>query len=222
MKARNDPMGQTATKSHAKQIREGQKGQGATETFRQWGGMTDWVTPVAQDSSPGYPSQGGDIKIPRRWYYSHYIEQNIQPGSLEPIPMPYHVLQAKKNDSWWRRSWGSGGVGSRIQRIQAMADWLESQWKKTKVVTKWVYALNLSPGSEENILIMDSAADQSVIGQGFKIMFYMGQQIKMDGALVRVWKEANTQLCVQLLWLRTRQVINQLLLWSTKLLVMRT
>jgi len=33
---------------------------------------------------------------------------------------------------------------------------------------------------------MDSAADQSVIGQGFKIMFYTGQQIKMDGALVGI------------------------------------
>ena len=31
---------------------------------------------------------------------------------------------------------------------------------------------------------MDSAADQSVFGQGFKIMFYTGQHIKMDGALV--------------------------------------
>ena len=31
---------------------------------------------------------------------------------------------------------------------------------------------------------MDSAADQSVIGQWFKIMFYTGQHIKMDGALV--------------------------------------
>jgi len=31
---------------------------------------------------------------------------------------------------------------------------------------------------------MDSAADQSVIGQGSKIMFYTGQHIKMDGALV--------------------------------------
>ena len=47
-----------------------------------------------------------------------------------------------------------------------------------------LYAPNLTPGPEENILIMDSAADQSVIGQGFKIMFYTGQHIKMDGALV--------------------------------------
>jgi len=31
---------------------------------------------------------------------------------------------------------------------------------------------------------MDGAADQSVGGQGFKIMFYTGQHIKMDGALV--------------------------------------
>jgi len=47
-----------------------------------------------------------------------------------------------------------------------------------------LYAPSLIPTPEENILLMDSAADQSVIGQGFKIMFYTGQPIKMDGALV--------------------------------------
>jgi len=55
---------------------------------------------------------------------------------------------------------------------------------KAKAVIRRIYAPNLSPGLEENVLIMDSAADQSVIGQGFKFMFYTGQQIKMDGALV--------------------------------------
>ena len=47
-----------------------------------------------------------------------------------------------------------------------------------------LYAPNLTQGPEENILIINSAADQSVIGQGFKIMCYTGQHIKMDGALV--------------------------------------
>ena len=37
-----------------------------------------------------------------------------------------------------------------------------------------LYAPSLTPGPEENILIMDSAAGQSVIGQGFKITFHSG------------------------------------------------
>ena len=51
-------------------------------------------------------------------------------------------------------------------------------------VIRCLYAPNLTPGPEENILIMESAVDQSVIGQGFKIMVYTGQHIKMDEALV--------------------------------------
>ena len=56
--------------------------------------------------------------------------------------------------------------------------------RPANVIIRCFYAPNLTPGPKENILIMDSAADQSVIGQGFKIMFYTGQHIKMDGALV--------------------------------------
>ena len=41
-----------------------------------------------------------------------------------------------------------------------------------------LYAPSLIPGPEENILIMDSAADQSVIGQGLKILFY--SQMSLD------------------------------------------
>jgi len=55
--------------------------------------------------------------------------------------------------------------------------------RPANAVIRCLYAPNLTPGPEENILIMDSAAGQSVVGQGFKIMFYTGQQIKMDGAL---------------------------------------
>ena len=47
--------------------------------------------------------------------------------------------------------------------------------RPTKAAVRCLYAPSLTPGKEENILIIDSAADQSVIGQGFKIMFYRGQ-----------------------------------------------
>ena len=53
-------------------------------------------------------------------------------------------------------------------------------------VIRCLCAPNLTPGPEENILIMDSAAGQSVLGQGFKIMLYKGQHIKMDGAQVGI------------------------------------
>ena len=46
------------------------------------------------------------------------------------------------------------------------------------------YVPSESPGVEENILIMDSAADQSVVGQGWRILFRTGQKIHMDGALI--------------------------------------
>ena len=46
------------------------------------------------------------------------------------------------------------------------------------------YIPSESPGVEENILIMDSAADQSVVGQGWRILFRTGQKIHMDGALI--------------------------------------
>jgi hypothetical protein len=76
------------------------------------------------------------------------------------------------------------------ERLEAKSDgfkeWMLSKRAngKAKAVIRRVYAPNCSPGIEENVLIMDSATDQSVIGQGFKIMFYTGQQIRMDGALV--------------------------------------
>jgi len=47
-----------------------------------------------------------------------------------------------------------------------------------------MYTPNPSPWGEEYILIMDSAAGQSMVGQGYKIMFYTGQQIQMDGAFL--------------------------------------
>ena len=62
---------------------------------------------------------------------------------------------------------------------------------KAKVVIRGMYA----PKLEVNVLIMDSAADQSVVGQGFKIMFYTGQQIKMDGTLVGMEESQYTILC---------------------------
>ena len=40
-----------------------------------------------------------------------------------------------------------------------------------------------SPGPEENVLICDSAAEQCVVGQGFKILFHTGQHVVMDGAM---------------------------------------
>jgi len=43
------------------------------------------------------------------------------------------------------------------------------------------YVPSESPGVEENVLIMDSAADQSV---GWRILFRTGQKVHMDGALV--------------------------------------
>jgi hypothetical protein len=39
------------------------------------------------------------------------------------------------------------------------------------------------PGLQENVLICDNAADQCVIGQGFKVLFHTGQFVKMDGAM---------------------------------------
>jgi hypothetical protein len=41
-----------------------------------------------------------------------------------------------------------------------------------------------SPGPEENVLICDNAAEQCVVGQGFKVLFHTGQHVQMDGALV--------------------------------------
>jgi len=80
-------------------------------------------------------------------------------------------------------------------------------------IIRCLYAPNLTPGPEENILIKDSAADQSVFGKGFKIMFYAGQHIQMDGAPI-VYAAASV--------LRTRPAKNRLLLWSIKLLVIRS
>ena len=66
-------------------------------------------------------------------------------------------------------------------------------------IIRCLYAPNLTPGPEENILIKDSAADQSVIGKGFKIMFYTGQHIKMGGAPI---------VCAAAVVLRMRPAIN--------------
>jgi hypothetical protein len=40
------------------------------------------------------------------------------------------------------------------------------------------------PGPSENILIMDSAADISCVGQGFVILFHSGEKMTMNTALV--------------------------------------
>jgi hypothetical protein len=39
------------------------------------------------------------------------------------------------------------------------------------------------PDPQENVLSCDNAADQCVIGQGFKVLFHTGQFVKMDGAM---------------------------------------
>jgi len=39
------------------------------------------------------------------------------------------------------------------------------------------------PSPDDNVLIIDSAADQSCIGQGFRILHYTGATIHLDGAL---------------------------------------
>ena len=79
--------------------------------------------------------------------------------------------------------------------------------RSVHAVLRCLYAPNLPPGPEENILIMNSAADQSVIGQGFKIMFYTGQHIKMDRALVGMDGGQYPIVCVAAV-VRMRQVIN--------------
>ena len=40
-----------------------------------------------------------------------------------------------------------------------------------------------TPDPTENILIVDSAADQSCVGQGFRILHYTGASIQLEGAL---------------------------------------
>ena len=40
-----------------------------------------------------------------------------------------------------------------------------------------------APDPEDNVLICDNAADQCVVGQGFKVLFHTGQSIRMDGAM---------------------------------------
>jgi len=40
-----------------------------------------------------------------------------------------------------------------------------------------------TPGTTENVLIIDSAADQSCVGQGFKVLYFTGASIHLDGAL---------------------------------------
>jgi hypothetical protein len=42
-----------------------------------------------------------------------------------------------------------------------------------------------SPGPSENILIVDSAADISCVGQGFVILFHSGEKMTMNTALAR-------------------------------------
>mmetsp|Transcript_11803 Transcript_11803/g.17014 ORF Transcript_11803/g.17014 Transcript_11803/m.17014 type:complete len:115 (-) Transcript_11803:29-373(-) len=39
------------------------------------------------------------------------------------------------------------------------------------------------PSASENILIVDCAADQSCIGQGFKILYHTGEEINLNGAI---------------------------------------
>ena len=80
--------------------------------------------------------------------------------------------------------------------------------RPANAVIRCLYAPNLTPGPEENILIMDSAADQSVIGQGFKIMFNTGQHIKMDGAPVGMKGGQYPIVCAAAVVLRMRPVIN--------------
>ena len=41
------------------------------------------------------------------------------------------------------------------------------------------------PGADENILIVDSAADISCVGKGFSILFHSGEKMTLNTALVR-------------------------------------
>jgi hypothetical protein len=51
------------------------------------------------------------------------------------------------------------------------------------------------PDPQENVLICDNAADQCIIGQGFKVLFYTGQLVQMDGAMAGMKGERYPIVC---------------------------
>ena len=52
-----------------------------------------------------------------------------------------------------------------------------------------------TPNQNENVLIIDSTADQSVIGKGWRILHYTGQNIQIDGALIGMEGEKYPIVC---------------------------
>jgi hypothetical protein len=61
---------------------------------------------------------------------------------------------------------------------------VEKQEKRPRKVVRRNYSCVVPPKETENVLIMDNAADQSVVGRGFHVLFQTGQSIQIDGAMI--------------------------------------
>ena len=84
------------------------------------------------------------------------VSESGHSATNHPTEFEQHMFQSRK------RKQEEQGKGSRIRRCH-----LSDQ----------------SPNPDDNILICDSAADQCVIGQGFKILFHTGQHLQLSGAM---------------------------------------
>jgi len=56
--------------------------------------------------------------------------------------------------------------------------------------------LTSTPNQDENVLIRDSTADQSVIGKEWRILYYTVQNIQIDGFLIGMEGEKYPVVCM--------------------------
>jgi len=75
---------------------------------------------------------------------------------------------------------GNAAPTSQKKKVQFKDPIDDQQLHTTKVRPMQAHP---QPGPTDNVLIIDSAADQSCVGQGFRILHYTGASIHLDGAL---------------------------------------